>query len=301
MIKRTIYFGNPVYLSNKLNQMVLAFPVSNANPTKQIPIEDIGILILDNPQITITHALINAIISNNAAVLWCDNKHLPNGLMLPLDQNNTFSEKLRYQLNASEPLKKQLWRHTVMCKIQNQSAVLKALGYEYQKLEAMAKEVQSGDPDNLEGQAAAIYWNALLLPYAVNRGKDLGGPNLFLNYGYAILRAITARSLVASGCLPAVGIFHKNKYNSFCLADDVMEPYRPLVDLLVFEHLATVDVVPELLAVSDKQVLLKIPVLDTVVEGKLGPLMVNMQRSTASLMQCFEGTTRKIAFPKMGV
>lgn len=301
MIKRTVYFGSPVYLSTQLNQMVLEFPLASSRPGKKIPIEDIGVLVLDCQQITITHALVNALIQNNACILWCDNRHLPNGLMLPFDQHNTFTEKLRYQLNASEPLKKQLWRQTVMCKIQNQAQTLRRLEYDtaYTTLWTMSKEVQSGDPDNLEGQAAAIYWNTLLAPFGVTRGREQGGPNILLNYGYALVRAIAARSLVASGCLPAVGIFHKNKYNSFCLADDIMEPYRAFVDLHVFEYLQGMAEFPEELNQSHKTKLLQIPTLDTIVDNKLGPLMVNMQRTTASLMKCFEGNARKISYPRL--
>jgi CRISP-associated protein Cas1 len=299
MIKRTIFFGNPVYLSTTLTQMVLNFP--NQQKAQNIPIEDIGMLVLDNQQITITHALVNQLINNNATVLWCDEKHLPNGLMLPFDQNNTFTEKLRYQLEATEPLKKQLWRQTVSQKIENQSKVLELMGIAENRLQRMSDKVQSGDPDNYEAQAAAIYWNHLLTPFQTTRGREMEMPNAFLNYGYALLRAITARNLVASGCLPAVGIFHKNKYNAFCLADDIMEPYRPIIDLYIFDYLQTLDELPEELTKEHKAHLLKIPVLDTTIEKKTGPLMVNMQRTTASLMQCFEGKARKILYPSLAV
>ena len=297
MIKKTLYFGNPVYLSQRLNQLLLEFPPSSKKDPRTLPIEDIGIVVLDHPQITVTHTLVNALINHNAAILWCDEKHLPNGLVLPFAQNHTFTEKIRTQLDASEPLKKQLWKQTVQQKISNQAAVLHHFGFEASKLRRMADKVQSGDPDNYEGQAAAIYWTMLLKQYQSKRGRDEGGPNIFLNYGYALLRAVTARSLVGSGCLPAVGIFHRNKYNAFCLADDIMEPYRPFVDRLVFEYLSGLDEIPEKLTTTEKGYLLNIPVIDTIVENRNGPLMVNMQRTTAGLMSCFEGTTRKIPYP----
>jgi len=299
MIKKTLYFGNPVYLSQRLNQMLLEFPPSTKKEARTIPIEDVGLMVLDHQQITITHALVNALINNNAAVLWCDEKHLPNGLVLPFAQNHTFTEKIRTQLDASEPLKKQLWKQTVQQKIINQAAVLQFFDFDAKKLQRMADKVQSGDPDNYEGQAAAWYWTCLMKQYETKRGREEGGPNIFLNYGYALLRAVTARSLVGSGCLPAVGIFHRNKYNAFCLADDIMEPYRPYVDRFVFEYLHNLTEIPEKLSTTDKGYLLNIPVIDTLVENRNGPLMVNMQRTTAGLMNCFEGSARKIPYPTL--
>jgi len=298
MIKRTIYIGNPAFLSLKQEQMLIELDHSE-DGSKSIPIEDIGMLVLDHPQATITHGLSNALIFNNVALLWCDGKHLPHGLMLPLSGNDVFTEKLRVQLEASVPLKKQLWKQTVETKILNQAAVLERYELRDNHLKKLAGKVQSGDPENIEGRAAAFYWEQLLRPYQVTRGRYEGPPNHFLNYGYAVLRAVVARSLVMSGFLPALGIHHSNKYNPFCLADDVMEPYRPVVDAWVMEYLNEKDEIPEELGKEEKAYLLQIPVLDVMIGKKSSPLMVAMQRTTAGLMRCFEGTLRKIPYPDL--
>lgn len=296
MIKRTIYIGNPAFLSLKQDQM--SIELDRLEEAKHaIPVEDIGMVVLDHPQATITHGLANALINNNAAVLWCDHKHMPNGLMLPLSGNDTFTEKLRFQVNASMPLKKQLWKQTIEAKINNQAAMLDRYHLSGEALRHMATKVKSGDVENMEGRAAAYYWNRMLDEYETTRGREEGPPNHMLNYGYAILRAVTARSLTMSGFLPALGIHHRNKYNPFCLADDVMEPYRPVVDAWVMDYLETFDAIPETLGQEEKAHLLKIPTLDVVVENKNSPLMVAMQRTTAGLMKCFEGSAKKIPYP----
>jgi CRISP-associated protein Cas1 len=213
--------------------------------------------------------------------------------------NDTYTEKLRYQMEASEPLKKQLWKQTVTAKIQNQATLLRHLGHKTLHIDKMVTRVNSGDPENYEAQAAAIYWNFLLNEYNVTRGRFEGGPNVLLNYGYAILRAVIARNLVGSGCLPALGIHHSNKYNAYCLADDIMEPYRPIVDNLVLEYMAQKTDETEELTVKDKQHLLQIPVIDISIENKMSPLMVGAQRTTASLVKCYQGTARKILYPEI--
>lgn len=226
---------------------------------------------------------------------------MPCGLMVNMEGSSTFTEALRIQMDASEPLKKQLWKQTVQQKIRNQASVLEQIGHDGEALRRMADKVGSGDPENMEGRAASRYWDFLLRPYGVTRGRDEGMPNAFFNYAYAILRAVTARSLVASGLLPAMGIHHRNKYNSFCLADDIMEPYRPLADLQVLEWLQKIErgCLPSSLRTADKKHLLEIPVLDVLIEGKQSPLMNGMQRTTAGLMACFEGVQRKIPYPEM--
>ncbi len=298
MIKRTIYIGNPAFLSLKQAQMLVELDHSEEG-VKTVPIEDIGMLVLDHPQATLTHGLSNALIANNVAILWCDAKHMPHGLVLPLSGNDVFTEKLRCQLDASAPLKKQLWKQTVEAKVLNQAAILDQKGLFGEKLRKLAAKVQSGDPENIEGRAAAFYWDQLLQPYQVTRGRFDGPPNHLLNYGYAVLRAVVARSLVMSGFLPALGIHHSNKYNPFCLADDVMEPYRPMVDAWVLKYLEGQEEIPEDLGKEEKAYLLQIPVLDVVIGKKSSPLMVAMQRTTAGLMRCFEGTLRKIPYPDL--
>lgn len=303
MIKRTLYFGNPAYLRKEQDQLKIEFPKEKEKPSRNIPIEDIGILILDHPRLTVTQALLQALIGNNAALLSCDSHHLPAGLFMPMSANHTYTEKLRYQLESSEPLRKNLWQQTVKAKIENQARVLQRYGKDAENMLYWASKVRSGDPDNFEGRAAANYWAKLIEGEERFKRYRYGEPpNNLLNYGYAVLRAIVARSLVSSGMLPAVGIHHRNKYNPFCLADDIMEPYRPFVDLLVMkiaerhEPEEIEDLTP-----SVKQELLVLPTIDVDIEGNKSPLMVGMQRTTASLMQCYEGEKRKIAYPAIHV
>ncbi len=307
MIKRTLYFGNPAYLSMNLDHLEHRIPAVEKNSgipvgmkedaVTRIPIEDIGLVILDHKQITITHGLCEKLLENNASVLWCDKSHHPKGLLLPLSDNATQSEKLKYQFEASEPLKKQLWRQTVEQKIKNQASVLTHFGKDAQALEYLSREVKSGDTSNIEGRAAAIYWQRLLEEFETTRGRYEQPPNHMLNYGYAILRAIIARSLVGSGCLPVLGIHHRNKYNHYCLADDIMEPFRPFVDKLVLEYIYENEFLPSDLGLNEKRYLLGLPVLDVSIDEKSSPLMVAAQRTTSSLMKCFMGECRKILYP----
>lgn len=264
---------------------------------KTVPIEDVGIVILDHQQITITHGCIAALLDNNAAIITCSSTHHPTGMMLPIDGHDTQSERFRYQIDASQPLKKQLWQQTIQAKILNQAAVLADRGTEYENMLYWAKSVRSGDPDNYEGRAAAYYWKNVF-PKKVEffRGRNGDPPNNLLNYGYAILRAIVARSLVCSGLLPTLGIHHRNKYNAYCLADDIMEPYRPYVDKIVLRIIDNGENFLEL-GNSIKSQLLAIATVDVEFEKGHSPLMVGLQTTTASLARCYEGRSRKITYP----
>lgn len=317
MIKRTLYFGSPVYLSMKNEQLLIKYPHNtNNSPTNEqdknsryknrsnqnsIPIEDIGIIILDNQQITISHGLLNELLSNNCAVLTCNAKHLPMGLFFPLESNQEQSQRFTEQIEASVPLKKQLWQQTISAKIYNQAMLLNKIGVPADNMKKWARDVRSGDPDNLEGRAAAYYWKNLF-PKALEFQRDRYGqpPNNLLNYGYAILRAVVARALVASGLLPTLGIHHHNKYNAFCLADDIMEPYRPFVDEIICTLIKDGEDFTELTP-STKKLLLSIPVIDVLIEGYKRPLMIGVQRTTASLAKCFSGKNRKILYPVLTI
>lgn len=309
MIKKTLYFGNPVYLSLHDAQLVIKLPevVKNntlpehfklkAEVTK--PIEDIGVVVLDNKQITITSGVLEALLENNCVVITCDSKSMPVGLMLPLYGNTTQNERFRYQLGASLPLMKQLWQQTIKVKIENQAAVLnKCTGGEIRCMKVWASEVKSGDSENMEARAAAYYWKNLFRVEGFTRDREGIPPNNLLNYGYAILRAVVARGLVASGLLPTWGIHHHNRYNAYCLADDIMEPYRPYVDELVY-NIVVSGIDYEVLTKEIKAKLLAIPTLDVVVSGKRSPLMIAVSQTTASLYKCFSGELRKIAYPEM--
>ncbi|MBQ2807588.1 MAG: type II CRISPR-associated endonuclease Cas1 [Bacteroidaceae bacterium] len=310
MIKKTLYFGNPAYLSLRNAQLVIRLPEIVKNDTlpehfKQSaeitkPIEDIGIIVLDNKQITITSGLLEALLENNCAVITCDSKSMPTGLMLPLCGNTTQSERFRHQIEASLPLKKQLWQQTIKTKIENQAAILKkCTGKEVRCMNKWATDVKSGDSENQEARAAAYYWKNLFPIEGFTRDRDSIPPNNLLNYGYSILRAIVARSLVASGLLPTLGIHHHNRYNAYCLADDIMEPYRPFVDELVY-HIVTGSDNYDVLDKDIKSQLLTIPTLDVVIAGKRSPLMVSVSQTTASLYKCFSGELRKITYPEIG-
>lgn len=310
MIKRTLYFGNPAYLSVRLGQLEIRLPEverSDKLPenfkqsaVKRIPIEDIGVVVLDHKQLTITQGALGALLENQVAVITCDDHRMPSGLMLPLAGNTTQSERFRHQIEASQPLKKQLWQQTVQAKIFNQSSVLRTQrGIECGNMEAWARQVKSGDTDNLEGRAAAFYWPALFGRIAgFRRDREGIPPNNLLNYGYAVLRAVVARSLVGSGLLPTLGIHHHNRYNAYCLADDIMEPYRPYVDKLVAEIVADGANVSEMTS-EIKGKLLSIPVLDVVINGRRSPLMIGVGITTASLYKCYSGEVRKITYPLM--
>ncbi len=280
-------------------QMSIEFPEKENKPPASVPIEDIGILILDSPHITLTNALIAELNQNNVAVLSCDAQHLPYGLMLPIFSHHAFTEKMYQQLESSLPLKKNLWQQTIIAKITNQAAFLRQHGIDDRKMQYYLGLVRSGDPQNVEGRAAAYYWEQLFMSHKnFTRDRDGDMPNPMLNYGYAILLAIVARALVVSGMLPSVGIHHRNKYNPWCLASDIMEPYRPYVDKLVIQVAAEFPDCEELTP-DIKRKLLQIPVIDILIDGSKSPLMIGVQRTTASLSACFDGSSRRILYPEM--
>jgi CRISPR-associated protein Cas1 len=301
MIKRTLHFGNPAYLSLGNSQLIINLPhlkeFGEEKARQSVAIEDIGVVILEHKQITITHACIAALLENNVAIITCNHTHHPTGLMLPLEGNNLQSKNYRFQIDASLPLKKQLWQQTIQAKIGNQAAILKQRGVPMDNMLHWVKSVKSGDPDNYEGRAAAYYWKNVF-PKKVEffRGREGNPPNNLLNYGYAILRAIVARGLVSSGLLPTLGIHHHNQYNAYCLADDIMEPYRPFVDRIVLEIVDKGDNFLEL-STPIKSKLMHIASDDITIDNQTSPLMVGLQRTTASLVKCYEGSLRKISYP----
>lgn len=295
MIKRTLCFSNPTYLSVKLNQLVISFPEKEEKKT--IPIEDIGVVILDSPQITVTQTVLVKLLENNTAVVTCNSSHHPIGLQLCLDGNTLQSERFQKQISVSEVLKKNLWQQTIQSKIYNQAMFLQELGIPIRNMLLWSRSVTSGDTKNHEARAAAYYWETFLQSHDNFKRERFGEyPNNFFNYTYAILRAIVARNLVGSGLLPTLGIHHKNKYNAFCLADDIMEPYRPYADRLVLETIQkypdTEDINKEI-----KSMLLTLPVIDVKINKQQRPLLVAVTETTASLAQCFAGKRRKIKYP----
>lgn len=306
MIKKTLYFGNPARLSLRQEQLVIRRPCDTkcgetgaTSAETSRPIEDLGVVVLDHAQITVTTGVLDALLESGCAVVTCDKRHMPTGLLLPLCGNSTQNERFRRQLDASQPLRKQLWQQTIQAKISNQASALASCSdAETQCMRAWSKEVRSGDPDNLEARAAAYYWKNLFTDIpGFTRDAEGIPPNNLLNYGYAILRAVMARALVASGMLPTIGIHHHNRYNAYCLADDIMEPYRPFVDRLVHRIVQEQDLDWEL-SKDAKRELLSIPTLDVTINGKRSPLMVAVSQTTASLYKCFSGELRRIAYPE---
>ena len=305
MIKKTLYFGNPAYLSLRNGQLVIRLPevekaelpdIVKQETIKTIPIEDIGVVVLDNKQITITQGALAELVANSAAVITCDSKCMPTGMLLPLSGNTLHQERFRNQIEAAVPLRKQLWQQTVKAKIENQAYCLqKNTSKSFAPLHVLARKVRSDDADNHEAQAAAYYWKNIFSD-GFTRDKDGVPPNNLLNYGYASLRAVIARALVGSGLLPVYGIHHHNRYNAYCLADDIMEPYRPFVDDLVLSTMKKMEVSDDL-TVDLKREMLSIPVLDVVISGKRSPLMIAAGLTAASLAKCYNGEAREISYP----
>ena len=296
MLYRSIYIGNPAYLKLKDKQLKVTNPETKEEKGS-IPIEDIGLLMLDHYQITLSHQLIQELMKNNVILISCDERHLPLAGMLPFSGNTLFSERVKTQIEVSEPLKKQLWKQTVECKIQNQLKVLEQLGkYAYPMYEYL-KEVKSGDTTNMEGSAAQHYWKYLIdNDFLRDRFGDY--PNPFFNFGYGVLLSIIARALVDTGLLLVLGIFHRNKYNPYCLASDIMEPYRPIVDLLVMKWL---QLHPEKqnLDKESKTFLLQIATQDVNIEKLVRPLMVGVKMTASSLLRCYTGEKRQISYPEL--
>lgn len=302
MIKRTICIENACFLKYSNQQLVVSYKHLKGLegiPDKTVAIEDLGMLVLEHAQISLTHYLLDKLVSSNVAVITCNDSHHPTGLLMPLESNTLQSERFRQQIDASEPLKKQLWQQTVKAKITNQATVLKKWGSKNNLLINLADSVKSGDADNNEAVAAVHYWQNLFPPaWNFYRKRDGLPPNNLLNYAYAIIRAGMARSIVSAGLLPTLGIFHRNRYNAYCLADDLMEPYRPFADMVVRGIIDKTSAV-ETLTPELKVPLLTIPTLDVLLAGDKSPLMVAMQRTAASAAKCFAGEQRKLLLPEI--
>jgi len=295
MLKRTLFFSNPYRLSLKNNQLV-AEP-RDGSDIRTVPVEDIGFVILENMQISISMPLLEALVANNVAVVFADSKHMPQSMLLNLDSHNSQTEIFRNQINASQPLKKNLWKQTIEAKIRNQSRLLKLYDRQSLDIMKMSREVKSGDAENKEGTAARTYWPRLMgMGFIRDRYGD--PPNNLLNYGYIILRAAVARSLVGSGLLPTLGIHHRNKYNAYCLADDIMEPYRPYVDRRVFELLKK-DPNIFILEKEHKAELLKVLTDDVFIDELRRPLMIALSISTSSLAKVYAGEIKNLKYPDL--
>lgn len=293
MIKRTLYFGNECYLSTQKQRLVVRYP--NVEEVKTVPIEDIGIVLLDHYRLTISSSLLNRLLANNVAVITCDAQHLPLGMFLNLNGHTLQQEHFANQINVSLAKKDRLWKQVIQSKITNQAILLETQSVPTPNMHRWVKQVKNGDPENLEARAASYYWKHLFggsKTFVRERFGD--APNGLLNYGYAILRGVVARALVGSGLLPTFGIHHHNKYNAYCLADDIMEPYRPFVDNVV---LGLVNQEIGELTKESKQQLLQIPVMDVLINQQKSPLMLAVQQTTASLQQCYAAKRKSLKLP----
>lgn len=292
MLKKTLFFQNKCSLTTKHEQLV----IKTTNRDSTIPIEDIGFIVIENQESYISIPTLSKLIANNVSVIFCNNKHMPTSMLLNLDSHHIQQEIFRNQINATEPLKKQLWQQIVKTKIENQGQHLELLKINNSPLNYYASSVLSGDTDNREAVSAAYYWKHIF-EFDFKRERKGNYPNLFLNYGYIILRAAVARALSGSGLLNTLGIHHRNKYNAFCLADDIMEPYRPLIDAKVIEIMKKFD--EQELIPPIKAELLSVLTQTVYFKDKKSPLMVGLTTTTSSLQQCFMGKTRKIIYPKL--
>lgn len=292
MLKRALFFSTPYCLNLRNGQMVIHTREA-PDIQKSVPIEDIGFVVLEDQQTSITLPLLNALSDNNVAVIFCGENRMPNAMLMNLDSNKTQGESYRAQIEASEPLKKGLWKQIVEAKIRNQSALLQKLGRDGSKLKPYYMNVKSADADNREGIAAKIYWSELFGTDFI-RSRDGLPPNNLLNYGYTILRAAVTRSIMGSGLFPAFGIFHRNRYNAFPLADDLMEPYRPFVDELVYN---LYNQGHEQLTKEVKSQLLRILFVDTCFDKVMRPLDVGLTFTSSSVTKCLSGIQKKIVYP----
>jgi len=276
----------------KRHQLIIDMAGSSAS----VPMEDLAVLVVAHPQVTFTQAVLNELMCAGGAFVTCNEQRMPSGLLLPMDGNVVQTERFRLQIELSEPRRKQLWQQIVRAKVRMQSQLLHERFGADQGLSQLLPAIRSGDPANIEAQAARRYWTALF-GSDFRRDRDAAGHNALLNYGYAVLRATVSRALVAAGLHPTVGLHHHNRYNAFCLADDVMEPYRPLVDRSVACLMDDVDEVPEL-SQTVRGELIQSLLGHLRLEGEVRTLFDSLSRTAASLVQCIGGELRQLVLPE---
>ena len=298
MLKRTLFFQSPGHLHLADKQLCFTQRPDGTNTTsRRAAIEDTGLIVIENSQITITAALLQALAANNTIVIFCDAKHMPASFFSAMTANSLAQKIIQAQLSASDSQKKRLWKQTVTAKIANQAKVLQQQEkHQAKTLQRLAASVKDGDPENIEGTAARFYFSALAPQPEFTRAPDGDMPNAALNYGYAVIRAAMARALTGSGLLCLAGIHHHNQYNPFCLADDIMEPYRPFVDAEVFGDPAFF--ASGEITVPLKAKLLSVLTADVKIRGMKRPLQNAMSYTTASLARCFFKEQQVIDFPE---
>ncbi len=297
MIKRTIEISRePLHLAVHLDQLQLRRPTPDSELVASIPCEDIGFVVVDNAGASYSHAALARLVDFGAVVVFCNDKHLPSGLLLPLAGHSEVVWRLQEQIALRRPARKQLWRQIVVAKVRGQAANLPDGSVAHRYLLGLAREVKSGNVTNVEAHAAKVYWAAWMGEGApFHRDPDAeGGVNAMLNYGYAIMRAAVARALISAGLHPALGLHHHNRANAFCLADDMLEPLRPLVERTVRELNRAGQT---LLDPTAKRGLLTLLTATVRVGDQEGPLMVGLHRTMASLVRCIQGEEKRLLLP----
>ena len=298
MLKKTLCFSNRGFLRCANQQLVYETETDGEKQARTFPIEDLGFVVIETPQITLTAYALQALAANNTAVVFCDTSCMPSAVLQPLIMHSTAQKHAQAQLEATEALKNRLWRQTIQAKIHNQATLLaKSDKSASQRLMSLVEQVKNGDPGNCEAQAARLYFSSQDLGPTFRRDPDGVMPNAALNYGYAILRAAMARALVGSGLICMAGIHHHNQYNSFVLADDIMEPYRPFVDDIVFSQIELF-VSSQTLTQPMKAMLLGILTTDVTIDAMRRPLMNALSYTTASLVRCFTKEEKEIHYPE---
>jgi len=295
MIKRTIYIGNPAKIYVHLGQLKID---QNESGSASIPIEDLGYLIIDHYGVSITHGALEQLLENKVSVITTDSNHLPAGLFLPLVGSSTQTMNITAQIKASKPLQKSLWQQIIRAKIRNQGLLFDYLNLPSDFLHNLCSKVISDDATNREAVAAKYYWTLLFDPLRFKRHWEGKPPNNLLNYGYAVLRAIITRAIVSSGLLPQIGIHHHNEYDAFPLADDIMEPYRPYVDLIV-HNITQEELDISVLRPDIKRAILELPTIPVKMKKETKPLMLAASWTTASLQRCFAGKSKTILYPEL--
>ncbi len=293
MIKHIIEVSQePSKLSLRHNQMV----VTQLGVEKsRIPCEDIGVIVVDQAQTTYTHQLLCHLSLTDAVVVLCDQNHLPTSILLPMTDHSTLVQRLNLQISISIPRRKKLWSEIVKEKLLRQADNLPCEYPARKKILDFAKDVKSGDSTNREAQGAKVYWQNWLWQHEFRRNRDDAGINSMLNYGYAIVRAALARSVVAAGLQPSLGLMHSNRSNAFCLVDDLIEPFRPMVDFQVRELYR--QGYTELTSECRKQLLLLLAIPMRLCK-ETGPSGVMFHRYINSLVRCMDGKEKKLGIPK---
>lgn len=296
MIRKTLEFSTPgTRLSVSHRQLVIDRP---DQPKVTRPIEDLGVVIVDDVRATYTQSVFLELLDAGATVLVSGRNHLPVGIMLPLDAHHVQTERHRAQIATKEPVKKRIWQALIRAKIAQQAAVLTHFTGGHAGLAHMAGRVRSGDPENLEAQAAQRYWPRLF-GAVFRRDRDADGVNALLNYGYAVIRAAVARAIVAAGLIPSLGVHHRNRSNPFCLADDLFEPYRPYVDWRVKLLMGDETNPPPDLSQRETRAALLSLFNETVqVEERRLPLLYAIQAGATSLCRALTGGDRSLALPE---